>query len=279
MLADNRGRTWGALSGTAALSAELVTAQVKLQNDSARRLELARRLVAAKIRNYSTLATSLPMSAEKGKRLGNRLRGVLKSVSDATDIGSVLGVEGFAASIWYQSWSEFLGSGFTFKRRVSPNANDPVNVLLNIGYTLLYRLTSLTIQSTGLCSTLGILHVSNNRFQALTTDLQESFRFLVDRAVIVATHQLKPSSFRKATSGQYSTTIDRQAARLFQKLLWDTFNLGVCADGTGSPVSYLVHFSRQARALRRHLSSPLEQPFEPFTFIEQAGLEKRKGEQ
>ena len=267
ILADERGRTWGTICGDRTISSELVTAQVSLQQSPGRCLNCARNLIRSKLLNYAGLADEL----EKGQRVALRTRSLLKRLDEAKKHQELLGIEGYAASIWYETFDSFLGNGFAFDRRVSPNASDPVNVLLNIGYTLLYRLISLSIRSVGLCPSLGMLHVSNTRFQALTTDLQESFRFLIDRAVIVATHKLKPNDFRKTRTGQYSLVMSREAARYYQKLLWDIFNLGVQTNEMSQPASYLVLFARQARNLRRHLQNSTHD-FLPFTLSGQSHL-------
>ena len=70
-----------------------------------------------------------------------------------------------------------------------------MNVLLNIGHTMLYRHAIAACRAAGLSPAIGFLHQGDGRYAALASDLQEPFRHLVERAVILATRMLKPSQF------------------------------------------------------------------------------------
>ncbi|MCA9218943.1 MAG: CRISPR-associated endonuclease Cas1, partial [Planctomycetales bacterium] len=109
---------------------------------------------------------------------------------------------------------------------------------------------------------IGFLHASTARFPALAADLQEPFRPLMERAVIEATHVLRPRDFRLADNGPYRLAIAPAAARSFQAILWRHWALEYRASETDSPASYRQRLVRMARGLRRHLLDS-EQPFAP----------------
>lgn len=259
VLADDRGQVQASITGDFEHSADAVIAQVHAYDDSARTLQIACELVSAKLHNYACLARELP----DGSSLAGRLESAAQRAKLATHLNMLRGVEGSAAGLWYGEFSKFLGKGFEFRQRVAPSAEDAVNVLLNIGFTHLYRLLILSVRAAGLMPSLGFLHSQTGRFQALASDLQEPFRFLIDRSVIEATSRLNPKDFRLTTSGQYALQLQADAAREFQSLMWHNFYLAVQQAGSGEPVSYLVQMQRDPRRLRRFLINPTE-PYQAF---------------
>jgi CRISPR-associated protein Cas1 len=62
-------------------------------------------------------------------------------------------------------------------------ASDPINGLLNYGYTVLAGELSKYVNGIGLDPYYGFFHVTHNSFQALVYDLIEPFRWLVEYAV------------------------------------------------------------------------------------------------
>jgi CRISPR-associated protein Cas1 len=251
----------GLLAADAEDDAEALLAQARAVQDPVRRLDVARRLVAAKLRNYAALAQAAP--GRGGDTLQAELRQAAARAEAAGDLDQVRGIEGAGAARWFAELGGRLGNGFRFERRVAPAAEDPVNVLLNIGYTALYRWMIVAARAAGLSPALGLFHTSDGRFASLAADFQEPFRHLVDRVVIQATRHLRPGQFHATPDGPFALGLKPQAGRRFQDLLHRTFAVSVAAAGQTEPSSYHRQFVRQARALRRHLIEPGE-AFEPF---------------
>ncbi|GAB4141259.1 MAG: hypothetical protein Tsb009_10970 [Planctomycetaceae bacterium] len=258
-LADQKGEPFAAIQDDFDLPASVLQAQVAAAQDEQQRLMIAKAAVGAKIHNYGRLASVIP----NGQAIAERLSAAADDARRTTSLQELLGTEGYAAALWYQLLSKSLAPGFSFEKRVAPNAHDPVNALLNIGHTWVHRMSGLAIRAAGLAPAIGFLHQANNRFAALASDMQESFRFLVDRAVIEATQELRPGDFRKSVDGPYPLTIAPSAVRRFTKLLWQTIYLEIQPSADGQPISYLVALERQARSLRRHLVCP-DNPWHPF---------------
>ncbi len=173
------------------------------------------------------------------------------------------GFEGAGAARWYGEFTRRLGKGFHFERRVAPHAEDPVNVLLNIAQTVLYRHAALAIQAVGLVPSIGFFHTPRARFQALAADFQEPFRHLMDRAVIQATHQLAPAAFQRTESGPFALRLSWEALRQFYAMIERLLLPPVSAAGEDEPRTYREQLLRQARSLRRWLLDPA-QPFQAF---------------
>ncbi len=105
-------------------------------------------------------------------------------ISDIRDRQHLFLVEAQVARAY---WSAFriLAHAPMKWRRIHPNAIDPWNQALNIGYTILLQKMRSLIMSEGLDPEIGIFHASKSGKDALVYDLMELFRQpIVDLAVI-----------------------------------------------------------------------------------------------
>lgn len=253
LFANDSGRFHSVLSGEVPLEdAEAVTCQVRVSEDERRRLMISKRLVVAKMHNYAALASAAPIDKPEHSP-EPRIKELIGKAQTADTIESLRGLEGAAAAAWYASFQSYLKHGFRFERRVAPAATDPVNVLLNIGYTALYRYLILMIRQVGLLPSLGFLHASRAGHATLTSDLQEPFRHLVDRAVIVATSELRPRDFHQSRYGPFKLRILPHASRRFQSILHRGFARPCTARAQSNPRAYRWHWLAAVRSLKRHL--------------------------
>lgn len=235
----------------ATVNAATARRQVELIEDTALRLKIARELVASKIHNYAVLAQRM---FQKSTPMAPRLFELVQSAYRAESHSSLLGVEGGAAAIWYGRFGELLANDFTFARRVAPDASDPVNVLLNMGFTVLHRWCVFWIRREGMLESLGSLHEPRMGHAALASDLQEPFRHLVDLSVIEATRVLRANDFSADPSGPFPLMLKNRARRTILKLLCERFAKSVVCDGTAEPKSY----QEQLRAVSRRYRQSLE---------------------
>jgi CRISPR-associated endonuclease Cas1 len=259
-LVSEQGWPLGELLADGPDDPEAIQAQCQARADPARVLVIARGLVAAKLLNHAALLRSADASRAEAIE---RLVELAGKAASAESVESLMGFEGSGAGTWYRCLPGLLGPGFHFPRRVSPDARDPVNVLLNIGHTMLYRHAVSACRAAGLSPAVGFLHVPSARFAALAADLQEPFRHLVERAVILATRRLKPNQFLPRDDGPYALVLEHRAARTYHAVLQRSWQLAVVGNGQTEGRPYLGQMIHTARALRRHLIDP-EQPWGPF---------------
>lgn len=243
---------------------EVLTGQISFRMDERRRISFAGKLLRAKIANYSALVRVLQrIGKNRNESLAGTLIKLAEQLNQAESISQILGIEGAAAAQWYRSFPNWLPPKFTFKKRVAPNATDPVNILLNIAHTALYRQAAMSAALVEMSPTLGILHEPRQGFLALASDLMEPFRHVMERAVIQAIQEMKPGQFRVGEHGPYATIIEPGAARRFNAKIYEALEQPVIAKGQTTAKSYRLQLIAQARSLRRHLLDP-EQPFTPF---------------
>ncbi|HET9619797.1 MAG TPA: CRISPR-associated endonuclease Cas1 [Kofleriaceae bacterium] len=168
-------------------------------------LQIARRLIAVKIRNSRTLVRR-NASAAPAHSL-ERLKELAGKATHAPSLESLLGVEGAAARLYFEAFAALLrppdpapdgALRFDFEGRNRRPPRDPVNAVLSLGYALLTKDLTLALQAVGFDPYLGFFHQPRYGRPALALDLMEEFRpLIVDSIVLSAinTGALKPSDF------------------------------------------------------------------------------------
>ncbi|MCC6284458.1 MAG: CRISPR-associated endonuclease Cas1 [Phycisphaerales bacterium] len=261
ILADDSGRPVAELGTHGAdEQPEAVAAQLRMTADEPRRTEIARRLIAAKIANYAALAAAVEQGDD---RTAAALRSFQNRALAAPSPDTLRGVEGAAARRWYALVRARTPHWCRFDRRVAPDADDPVNILLNIAHTTLHRQAILAVRMAGLLPGVGALHEARAGHASLASDLQEPFRHLMDRAVLAILPALKPTDFRPTPDGPFRVGIRPEAARHAVACIHDALARPCTAAGKPDAHTYLTHLLSSARQLRRHLLDPAV-AFEPF---------------
>ena len=242
----------------------VVRAQFTCHENSAWRLEVARALISAKLDNYAALALASPGAAvPDAPQVAARLRLLSASASSAVSVEQLLGYEGAAANAWYSALAQVRVGNFQFPGRRAPKARDPLNILLNIGFTALHNWTAHFLRIHGFAPAVGIFHQHRPGHAALASDLMEPFRHLVDSVVLDSAQALSMKDFQFDQDGPFPTTIRFPALKRFRAALWKrllTFHLPPKRDAA---IPYLKSLERQIITLRRHLLDR-QAPFIPF---------------
>lgn len=166
---------------------------------------VARRIVAAKIRNQRTL---LQRNHVEPPRLAlRRLKELARSAEDAESLASLLGIEGTAARLYFEHFGGMIKvddeawPAFAFDNRNRRPPRDPTNALLSLAYALLAKDLTIVAASVGFDPYWGFYHQPRFGRPALALDLMEMFRPLVaDSAVLSAvnTGMVGPADFLRA---------------------------------------------------------------------------------
>jgi CRISPR-associated protein Cas1 len=215
------------------------------------RLAAARTLISAKIRNVRLMVRR----REESSRLLRDLKEFEDEAERAESIERLRGIEGQAAHAYFSRWDSWIhGRLGGFPGRTTRGAEDPVNAMLNLLYTQLFRLAHTTILSAGLDPYLGAFHEGKGRYAALAADLMEPFRFLVDRVVLDAVNLRRAAEpdFRRWEKGPYKLLIGPEAVK---RLIADFEDLLAreTEDMADRKDTFRGHLYRQAVSLRRHI--------------------------
>ncbi len=190
-------------------------AQHRKAADSGASLRLARSFIRSKVRN------SRVMLRRNGKGVPSTTLFRMKELADQTkksqDLQGLLGVEGGAARLYFQSFPLMIKTSFqddfAFTERNRRPPRDPVNSLLSFAYACLAREITAIIAGTGLDPYVGFLHQPRPGRPALALDLMEEFRpVIADSVVISAINNgvLGPADFIVHTTGCTMTDSGRK---------------------------------------------------------------------
>ncbi len=251
------GWFYGVTHGMSHKNVELRRLQYRTATDPDRTLILARRFVQAKISNCRTLLRRNVSGISE--EVLDDLKGEMRRAGEASNLETLLGIEGNAAQKYFSWFSAMLsdGLGFAFEHRNRRPPKDPVNALLSLAYAMLAREWTATLLSVGFDPFLGFYHQPRYGRPALALDLMEEFRPLIaDSAVITAVNneEIREKDFI-STLGSVALTAEGRSRfievyerRMSQEIAHPVF---------GYSISYRRVLEVQARLLGRYLAGEI----------------------
>jgi len=163
-------------------------------------LALAKHIVNNKINNQLLILKSIRKKDESCKNAIGNLNTYIAQLQNVFDLQAILGIEGVAAKVYFTQWF----ADMNWKGRKPRTKIDPINVLLDIGYTFLFYLIESMLHLYGFDIYQGIYHTNFYKRKSLVCDLQEPFRCIIDRQIKKAfgLGQIKLEDFEEK-KGQY----------------------------------------------------------------------------
>ncbi|MFO1498637.1 MAG: CRISPR-associated endonuclease Cas1 [Verrucomicrobiota bacterium] len=175
--------------------------QFRLARDETVCLSLARQFVHGKIRNHRTLLMRNHLEPPEPTIL--KLKRAAEDALAAESIEELLGIEGAAASQYFQQFSGMVkveddlpglpvGStkqrtfNFNFNNRNRRPPTDPVNAMLSLAYSMLTKDCALAALAVGFDPYIGFYHQPRFGRPALGLDLMEEFRSLIAESTVLS---------------------------------------------------------------------------------------------
>ena len=183
---SSHGTYRGRLQHAFAKDATLRQAQYQKANDPAFCLALARSLVGGKLHNALVFTQRQRRREAEVKTTVRFLRQTLHQLATAQSLDVVRGYEGSGAAAYFRAFRRFLKQDLGFQARLHHPPTDPVNVLLSLGYTLLYNQTFAAVNVVGLDPYLGFFHQTRHGHATLASDLMEEWRTLLVDSVVLS---------------------------------------------------------------------------------------------
>lgn len=146
--------------------------------------EIAQHIIWNKINNQRATLAKIRKKTPAAKEAINKLDGymsVLKTESNK-DLTTLLGIEGSASRVYFSQ----LFSDCNWKGRKPRVKHDYINVILDIGYTMLFNFIDSLLQLYGFDVYYGVLHRAFYMRKSLVCDIMEPFRPLIDWKVRTA---------------------------------------------------------------------------------------------
>jgi CRISPR-associated protein Cas1 len=170
--------------------------QFRFARDPITCLALARQFVHGKIRNHRTML--MRNHVEPPESVILKLKRAADDALEATSIEQLLGIEGAAASQYFQHFNGMIKDAdavtesevtplptFNFSTRNRRPPTDPVNALLSLSYSMLSKDCTLACLAVGFDPYIGFYHQPRFGRPALGLDLMEEFRPLVAESSVL----------------------------------------------------------------------------------------------
>ncbi len=242
----------GIAQGLPSKHVELRTRQVARAHIGA--ADIASSIVKGKIKNCRTLLRRNSRNDVAPKV--DSLAKIEGSITDECTVESLLGYEGAAARIYFESFPSMIrpelglpGGPFRFESRNRRPPLDAVNCLLSYVYALLVKELTVVTLAVGFDPYLGFYHRPRFGRPALALDLAEEFRPLVGDSVVIQlinNGEVRPSHFIVRAGGVALTPDGRRAVlSAFERRLKKEIRHPIF----GYSVTYRRLFEVQARLL------------------------------
>lgn len=238
---------------------ELRIRQFRIADDQPASLQIARQMIAGKIKNCRTLLR---------RHLNDPQNPVLRQLNDygqralqAESPETLLGLEGMAAKEYFTHFFPLLAGHheFNIEGRNRRPPRDPVNAVLSFVYSLLTKELTVALSSVGFDPMLGFFHRPRYGRPSLALDLAEEFRPLIADSVTLTAFnngEINRDSFLERASSIVLTDAGRKSViAAFERRM----NTEITHPLFGYKVSYRRILEVQARLLARHVLGELPQ--------------------
>jgi CRISPR-associated protein Cas1 len=225
VLLDGNGRFKARLEGAVSGNILLRQAQHRQAPEPAFSLQMARAVIAGKLRNSrQVLLRGARESAdeEDSRTLGAAATALARSVRNlphVPDLDAVRGIEGDAAKIYFSALPALVRrdvrNDFSMDGRTRRPPRDRFNALLSFLYSMLMNDCRSALEAVGLDPQIGFLHAVRPGRAALALDLMEEFRsVLADRLALTMINrgQITPDDFDLREGGAVNLHGDARKA-------------------------------------------------------------------
>lgn len=263
VLLDANGRFKARLEGETSGNVLLRRAHHQALDRPAFVLELARTVVAGKIRNQRQVlqrGAREAKAADEAARLDRAvddLAASLRALPAAGDLDTVRGIEGEAARGYFEALNLLVRAdrreSFAMNGRSRRPPRDRMNALLSFLYSMWMNDCRSAIEAAGLDPQLGFLHALRPGRAALALDLVEEFRPFADRLALTLVNrgQLGAGDFNEREGGAVLLEGDARKAVViaYQERKKEELTHPLLAEAVPLGLVPLV----QARLLARHI--------------------------
>lgn len=260
------GWFYGITTGLNTKNVVLRKAQIVMADVEWFSLRIARAIVAGKIRNQRTML--MRNHIEPPKKEIRSMRTLVQSAENATSAQELLGIEGYAAKLYFENLAGMLKRDgtheennefrFDFTKRNRRPPRDPINALLSYGYSLLTKDLTIACYAVGLDPMIGYYHQPRHGRPALALDVMEPLRpLVVDSAVLSAVNTGMVRSKHFVSAGK-AVSMNPLGRRAFLRAYEARMDQLVTHPQLGYRVTYRRLLEIQARLLAKTLDGELD---------------------
>lgn len=267
LMVSRAGKLLGRLLPPTAANLPRRQAQFRRNEDDEFVLNLARSVVAGKIRNQRVLAQRIHRNRDdiNVAQALEQMKKAIQTAAEAESLDVLLGVEGQAAKVYFGVYRSAFDASWAFNKRTRRPPKDAVNALLSFGYTFLGYAMMAALEVVGLDPYLGFFHAEKYGRPALALDLIEEFRApVVDSLVLTLINRktLQEEDFEKRP-GKEGVYLAQRGLRVFFRKFSQRLESEITPLEIGRPISYRKLFEVQARKLVHFIEDSADE-YKPF---------------
>lgn len=179
------------------LSGQVIVKQVEHYLDPNKRLFLAKEFVKGAMHGF---VNNLKRYPQIEKEVWEKIENYNKSIDNQIDIPSLMGVEGNARELYYNTFPQMLNQKIEFHKRVKHPPDNSINTLISFVNSLVYTAVIKEIYKTQLNATISYLHEPSYRRFSLALDIAEIFKPIYGDKIIfelLNTNQITEKHFDK----------------------------------------------------------------------------------
>ena len=256
------GKLRGRLVSTSSKNVLLRMAQYERNMDEEFKVNVARIIVKAKLRNGRKVIQRFMYNHPEVDVLKELklIEETLKKLNNQVSVHSLMGSEGIAGAAYFRAFGKMFLKDFRFEKRSRRPPRDPVNSLLSFGYTLLTNEILGLVNAHGLDPHIGFLHGVEYGRPSLALDIVEEFRHpVIDRFVLnlLNFHKLKQQDFEERENGIFLTDSGKKAFFTYYDNL-----LRRKVSGDNPNIVFRDILKRQVRAMIATIKC--NQPYKPY---------------
>lgn len=267
---NGHGETLGWLAPVLAPRAGRHLAQAALCLDEAKRVDLARRLVDARLRNQRAVLRRLltsrsvpPAPVSDALVQLNRIiaRPGKGPLYKAQSVPQLMGYEGAATAGWWRAIGALMPAELGFATRSRP-ATDATNICFNFLAWLLHRDVSVAVMRAGLHPGFGALHSPSDQRDACVYDLMEEFRAHLIGGLTVYCASRKMITAEMFTKSSGKLRMNRTAGDGLIRAYENRVSGRVKSPRTGKKIAWRQLMVEQAFSLASHYEGT--KPYQPY---------------
>ncbi len=245
----------------ALISGKMLIAQVRVQQNKKKRIDLAQRILDGASFN---MVKNLRYYNTRGKDLEpiiSLIEDLAKKISATEAIDELMGIEGNIRKNYYEAF-ELIINDFSMEGRSYRPPQNEVNALISFGNMMCYSQCLKAIHQTQLNPTISFLHEPGERRFSLSLDLAEVFKpLLVDRVIfkVLNKKMIQPYDFEENLN---RVVLKPNGKKTFVQAFEDRLEETIKHRNLNHSVSYKHLIKLECYKLQKHLLEIEE--YKPF---------------
>ncbi len=253
------GWFYGMTTGLGTKNVFLRKAQFAMADEEHFRLQLARQLVAGKIRNHRTML--MRNHVEPPAVCLEQIKRMAEAAERATAIEELLGIEGNGARLYFGEFAGMIKTeeegdealNFDFARRNRRPPQDPVNALLSLAYGVLSKDLTIACAAVGFDPMIGFYHQPRFGRPALALDLMEPFRPLIAESVVLQAINTRRVTLKDFVRSGKAVSLTAEGRKAFFQVYEARMDTLVTHPIFGYRTSYRRRLELQTRLLAKYV--------------------------